>query len=145
MAGAPDEVDYEEVAALVMEGARRLVAGGGSRGGAGPAGAEVLRELVGRGGCAVPSELARGLGCSRARITRIIDGLEGRGLVDRSADPADRRRVVVRVTEEGRRAASRGAGNAVSGLADALSRLGERDASELARIIGRARKLTSAR
>ena len=145
MAGGPDGVDYEEVAALVMEGARRLVAGGGSRGGAGPAGAEVLRELVGRGGRAVPSELARGLGCSRARITRIIDGLEERGLVDRSVDPADRRRVVVRVTEEGRRAASRGAGNAVSELADALSRLGERDASELARIIGRARKLTSAR
>ncbi len=41
-------------------------------------------------------------GLRPAATTALIDRLEGRGLVERVADTTDRRRVLVRMTEEGR-------------------------------------------
>jgi DNA-binding MarR family transcriptional regulator len=35
-------------------------------------------------------------------VTSVVDGLCGRGLVARGTDPADRRRVVLSLTDEGR-------------------------------------------
>ncbi len=46
-------------------------------------------------------ELRDGTGLSSAATTTLIDRLEGRGLVERVGDPADRRRVVVRLTRVG--------------------------------------------
>lgn len=132
---------YEEVAASLMEAARRLVELGEEPG---RAGTDMLRALACRGGHAAPSELAAALGCSRARATRVLDGLEGRGLVARSVDPDDRRRVVVRLTEAGARRAREGREAATDDLARILARLGERDVGELARILGRARDAWSA-
>jgi DNA-binding MarR family transcriptional regulator len=41
-------------------------------------------------------------------VTSLVDALESRGLVARSADPDDRRRVVCSLTPAGRRALQRG-------------------------------------
>ncbi len=49
-----------------------------------------------------PSELAERVGVSRATITSLLDGLERAHLVARAAHPTDRRRLVVRLTEDGR-------------------------------------------
>ena len=46
-------------------------------------------------------ELRDGTGLSSAATTTLIDRLEGRGFVERVGDPADRRRVVVRLTRAG--------------------------------------------
>jgi DNA-binding MarR family transcriptional regulator len=48
-------------------------------------------------------DLARRLGMSPASLTRLLERLEGRGLVTRSTDPGDRRRVVVHITPTGAR------------------------------------------
>jgi DNA-binding MarR family transcriptional regulator len=48
------------------------------------------------------SELARESLLSSGAMTNRIDRLEERGLVEREADPDDRRGVIVRLTEEGR-------------------------------------------
>jgi long-chain acyl-CoA synthetase len=48
------------------------------------------------------SVLAEKLAVSRPSITGVVDGLVARGLVQRSADPADRRRVGHDLTDEGR-------------------------------------------
>jgi DNA-binding MarR family transcriptional regulator len=48
------------------------------------------------------TDLIDSLALSRASGTLVLSQLEGRGLVDRSADPADARRLVISVTETGR-------------------------------------------
>jgi DNA-binding MarR family transcriptional regulator len=49
-----------------------------------------------------PSQLAPGLGTDNAGITRLLDRLEGKGLVERRMSPADRRAVVIEPTDAGR-------------------------------------------
>jgi DNA-binding MarR family transcriptional regulator len=61
------------------------------------------------GGCgpehrATPSEIAAWQQMSPSGITGRLDGLEKRGFVRRLPSPSDRRKVIVELTEEGRRA-----------------------------------------
>ena len=53
------------------------------------------------------SSLAELLGVTRGAMTRLVDGLEGRGYVARVRSAEDRRRVAVRLTAEGRAEAER--------------------------------------
>ncbi|GHF72323.1 MarR family winged helix-turn-helix transcriptional regulator [Streptomyces thermodiastaticus] len=50
-------------------------------------------------------KLAQKLKCEPSNVTGIVDRLEVRGLVERRADPADRRVKLAAATEEGRRVA----------------------------------------
>jgi DNA-binding MarR family transcriptional regulator len=59
-----------------------------------------LRRL--RGGPLTAGDLARRLGLSAASMTRLLERLESRGLVQRTMDIEDRRRVLVELTEAGR-------------------------------------------
>jgi DNA-binding MarR family transcriptional regulator len=57
-------------------------------------------ELLIDGGDATAGKLAEVMGLTTGAITRVIDRLEQAGYVRRTADPADRRRVVVEVVPE---------------------------------------------
>lgn len=59
----------------------------------------VLVFLVPRGRPA--SHVAGLLGVTPSTVTSVVDGLVARGLVERSSDPADRRRVVLSLTPSG--------------------------------------------
>ncbi|MEJ7628805.1 MAG: MarR family transcriptional regulator [Nocardioidaceae bacterium] len=48
-----------------------------------------------------PSELAEQLRITPRSVTEVIDGLEGRGLVRRAADPDDRRATLITLTPGG--------------------------------------------
>ena len=48
-----------------------------------------------------PSELGERLIVTRATVTGLLDSLEQRGFVARSANPADRRSLVVQITPAG--------------------------------------------
>lgn len=54
-----------------------------------------------REGVASPVQIARRLRVSRAVVTGLLDRLEQRGLVRREADPTDRRRLRIALTEAG--------------------------------------------
>jgi DNA-binding MarR family transcriptional regulator len=54
-----------------------------------------------------PTELSEIVLRSSGGMTQILDRLASAGLVDRSADPSDRRKVVVGLTSEGLRTAER--------------------------------------
>src|SRR5437762_7149287 len=65
-----------------------------------PTQVHVLRLL--EPGTAVPmGRLAGGLGCDASNITGVVDRLEARGLVERTACPHDRRIRMVRLTPRG--------------------------------------------
>jgi DNA-binding MarR family transcriptional regulator len=53
------------------------------------------------GGPATPTRLAERLGLTGGAVTKVLDRLERGGYVHRSADPADRRRIVVTASAEG--------------------------------------------
>ena len=69
--------------------------------GLGPADLRCLDWLV--DGPRTAGELTRATGLRPAATTALIDRLEKRGLVERSASETDRRQVLVRMTEEGQR------------------------------------------
>jgi long-chain acyl-CoA synthetase len=56
--------------------------------------------LLGEGSTA-SSVLARRLAVSAPTVTSVVDGLVGRGLVERQADPEDRRRLTLLLTRDG--------------------------------------------
>src|SRR5437588_2917954 len=56
--------------------------------------------LLGEGSTA-SSVLARRLAVSPPSVTAVVDGLVARGLVERQADPEDRRRLTLLLTREG--------------------------------------------
>lgn len=89
-----------------------------------------------------PSELAKCLGYSRPRMTRILDSLEEKGYVVRTPDPEDRRRVVATCTDEGRAHARDRSSGGVSSLANSLSKMGAHDVSELLKGLETAYSLT---
>jgi DNA-binding MarR family transcriptional regulator len=55
------------------------------------------------GGCAGLCSIGDEMGVSRPNVTKLVDGLERAGLVERTPHPTDRRRVQARLTESGRR------------------------------------------
>ena len=81
------------------------------------------------------SALAQRLRIAPRSATEVVDALEERGLVERTADPADRRAVGVVPTAEGHRLAAL-LGDARRGAsADYLAALDEPDRAELDRIL----------
>ncbi|MFJ2784859.1 MULTISPECIES: MarR family winged helix-turn-helix transcriptional regulator [unclassified Streptomyces] len=63
---------------------------------------DTLHRIAGHGGSAAPSELADDLDLAPASVAARLDALEERGLVRRVRAAAERRRVVVELTEAGR-------------------------------------------
>ncbi len=53
------------------------------------------------------SEIASFLRCDNSNVTGIVDGLEARGLAERTASPGDRRVKLIALTAEGRRLRTR--------------------------------------
>ena len=52
-------------------------------------------------GPSVPSDLAARLGLTTGAMTKVLDRLQDAGYITRSADPADRRRIVITADAEG--------------------------------------------
>lgn len=96
-----------------------------------------LRFLYENGGSSVPKELMEFFGVSSARITKLLGTLEERGFVVREGDPADRRRVTVRLTPAGETYMMDLDAGFQRRLARILELLGEHDARELVRLMGR--------
>jgi DNA-binding MarR family transcriptional regulator len=80
-------------------------------------------EILNQGEAVLPSQLAAKLGLTTGSVTVMLDRLERLGYVTRSADPSDRRKVVVRITPKAARRATKIYGPvAQEGERDVLSR-----------------------
>jgi DNA-binding MarR family transcriptional regulator len=56
---------------------------------------------LGRDEGVLPSELSQWLGVSRNTVSALLNGLEEQGLIERHLHPDDRRRIQIRLTDEG--------------------------------------------
>ena len=83
-------------------------------------------------------ELSTLLDLSTARIAAMLNNLERKGAITRARDTADRRRVVVRLTEQGRNEVQTSYDEAVACLSEVYRRMGEADTRELLRLSDRA-------
>lgn len=88
--------------------------------------------LAGAPSC--PSALSRSMGVSSARIAALLKHLEQKGLVLRRTDEHDERRVIVSLTDAGRKLINERRREAIERVAAALRSLGEEDALEYIRL-----------
>ncbi len=61
----------------------------------------ILMELITKSSGASPSKLAKDISLSHATVTALIDKLESQGLLKRTPDESDKRRVIVTLTQAG--------------------------------------------
>ena len=100
--------------------------------------ARVLLEIgLAEGNLAV-GDLAARLRVPLPRVSRLLGELEDRGLIERSRDPQDRRRVTVQASAEGRRSSDALRRSHSDRLGQLLDVLGARDTEQLLRIFERA-------
>ena len=85
----------------------------------------------------LPSEVSNEMCISSARMAAILNALENKGLVIRQIDREDRRRILVSLTRSGEAAARELSQKALNSAVHMLEMLGERDANEFVRIMGR--------
>ena len=95
----------------------------------------VLSFVSHRGGSVTPSEISNAMGISTARIAAALNNLESKGLVTRSIDLRDRRRILVELTEEGKAKEADHRKAIISMIALVLENIGEEDTVELLRIL----------
>ncbi len=129
-----EQIAREQVRAMILNNARR----------------EDLSQVFSQGemrllGCLhagadgrTAGELSTLLELSTARIAAMLNNLERKGAITRARDEADRRRVVVRLTAQGREEVQMSYDAAVVCLAEVYRRMGEDDTRELLRLSDRA-------
>ncbi|MDR0798105.1 MAG: MarR family transcriptional regulator, partial [Nitrososphaerota archaeon] len=97
----------------------------------------VLQYISLHNGCVFPGEIGHAMSVSTARIATVLNSLEKKGLITRQIDASDRRKILVKITPEGKLLAAKNCRNAVDVLEKRFVLLGERDAKEYVRIVGR--------
>ena len=95
----------------------------------------VLCHLGHRGALAQPGELCAELGITSPRMTSILAALERQGLLRRLNDVIDRRRIIVKLTDDGRALVQEHDAQQLAHIGSLLDALGEEDAKACARIL----------
>src|SRR3954469_1184554 len=81
------------------------------------------------------SDLADALHIAPRSATEVADGLQERGLLERTPDPGDRRAVILRPTDEGRRIRAEIDAARTADSAELFARLPAADRTALARLL----------
>lgn len=96
----------------------------------------VLRELYG-GGAVAPSEVAERLGLTRGAVSKLVDRLCAKGLVDKGPGGRDKRFQAVALTKEGAALVPRLARLADANDAEFFACLNARERAQLVRLMKR--------
>ena len=87
-------------------------------------------------------DLSRLLEMTTSRVAAVLNSLEKKGLIERCADAADRRRVLVALTERGGALCARKKEAARKRLAAVFERLGQEDTDQFIRLIRRSAQIS---
>jgi DNA-binding MarR family transcriptional regulator len=129
--------DPQELARLVAEFGKaytRWIWSEMERAGTTPARARLLMALQCRGSCTMGA-LGSCLGVTPRNVTKLVDGLEGEGLVLREPHPYDRRATLLRLTDKGVLVCKESALANHAAVAHLYEQLGPADRQHLARIL----------
>lgn len=96
----------------------------------------VLGRAPAEGGLRI-SDLAAALRIAPRSATEVVDGLAEKGLAERGADPADRRAVVVRLTDAGTATLAHADRARAQAAAALFGRLDEAERADLTRLLRR--------
>lgn len=97
----------------------------------------VLNYVSEHEGNVIPSDISNEMGISSARIAAALNGLEKKGLVIRSIDPQDRRRILIDMTDSGREQVKTHSQRVLDTSISMMEHLGEEDAKNYIRILKR--------
>lgn len=97
----------------------------------------MLAILMKMGGKATPGELMQYTECTAARLTAIAKSLETKGLVSRIQNAEDKRSTIIEMTAEGITRFMNLQKEAAESVFNLIEKLGERDAEEFVRLVGR--------
>lgn len=90
-----------------------------------------------QGGPVLPSDISNEMNISSARVAVMLNNLENKGFVTRRIDRSDRRRILVELTRDGTEFVQEHNKTVMQYTVKILKLLGDCDAKELVRIIGR--------
>lgn len=103
----------------------------------------VIMYISKRGGDVLPSEISNKMNITSARVAAALSSLENKGLITRTMAPNDRRKILVDLTPSGKEMAESYEQKALDGAKRMLEMLGEQDAMEFVRILGKLAKLST--
>jgi len=103
----------------------------------------ILRYIALHNGVVVPGDISSEMCVSSTRIAIVLNNLENKGLILRQIDRADRRRIILQLTPEGEKQAQVKIQMLYESTAKMLECLGERDAKEYIRLVGRLSSLVT--
>lgn len=105
---------------------------------------QILLMLASRGKAVCAGELAEHVGLTSGRVANILKQLERKGYIERAQGTADRRKVLVCLTDAGQQYAKQVYRKELDGYAWLLRVLGEADAREFIRLLKQGANLLSA-
>jgi DNA-binding MarR family transcriptional regulator len=109
-----------------------------------PAARQALAVLDGAGEPLSPTEISRRLIVTTASVTSLLDTLERRGLIERHADPADRRRLLVAITPPAQDLVRQYVPQVVALQAAVMNGIGEEDRRHFIAVLTRIREAIAA-
>lgn len=89
----------------------------------------------------LPKEISEELSITQARVTNVLNKLANDGFITRETDPLDRRRVIVKITDKGREKGQKEREIFINKAAKLFEALGEEDARQYVRIMGKIAQL----
>ncbi len=90
-----------------------------------------------------PSTLAEKVGVKRATMTGLLDGLEGKGLIERVAHLEDRRKLGIRLTKKGRQLLDEMLPDYYDHIRKLMAELSEKERQELELLLGKVNQVLS--
>jgi len=96
-----------------------------------------LQFIAMREGEVIPSDISSEMGISSARVAAALNSLESKGLITRRIDVSDRRRILIELTQAGKEQAQEHGRKIFQMTKKIMEYLGEDDAREYIRIMGR--------
>ncbi|MDR2712074.1 MAG: winged helix DNA-binding protein [Clostridiales bacterium] len=84
-----------------------------------------------------PGAISHKMDVSSARMAAALNNLENKGFITRQTDLSDRRKVLIRLTPAGKEQAAKNTQKVMEAITQMLQFLGEQDAGEYIRIMGR--------
>lgn len=100
-------------------------------------GENVILDIISHHEGFTPSDISNEMGITTARVAAVLNSLETKGMITRQIDTEDRRRIVIELTEAGKKQVQNHYERIMGTVINMLRYLGEEDSMELIRIMGR--------